>query len=232
MSTVSLKRWYNGLSLCGVISCRVFAYVGLTVAFVGCASEETLKRSQGYYQEGIANLSTDRQRAFVSFQKSVQLDPDNKEARYALGHVYAMQGKLAKAEEEFRSAIRIDRDFSEAHTYLGQILSMQSQWDEAIKSYHRALANPLYRTPDLARFHLGRALAQRGDFQASVEVLEDAVVVSPPSVPPAMTQLELGRVYLKLGYTAKAREALEKAVTLDQGGEHSAAAKELLVRLK
>ena len=232
MSTVSIEKWSERYSLRLAASCRVLACVGLTAALAGCASEETLKKSQGYYQEGIANLSTDRQRAFVSFQKSVQLNPGNKEARYALGHVYAMQGKLAKAEEEFRSAIRIDGDFSEAHTYLGQVLSMQNQWDEAIKSYNRALSNPLYSTPDLARFHLGRALAQRGDLQASMEMLEDAVVVSPPSVPPAMTQLELGRVYLKLGYTARAREALEKAVTLDQGGEHSAAAKELLVRLK
>lgn len=210
----------------------VFACVGLTALLGGCANEEVIKKSQGYYQEGIANLSTDRQQAFVSFQKSVQLDPDNKQARYALGHVYAMQGKLSKAEEEFRAAIRIDGDFSEAHTYLGQILFNQNRSDEAIKSYRRALANPLYATPDLARFHLGRALAQQGDFQASMEALEDAVVVTPPNVPPAMIQLELGRVYLKLGYTARAREALEKATTLDQGGEYSAAARELLARLK
>ena len=232
MIEAHLKQWSGEAPSRVAGSWRVLVYVGLAAALTGCANEELLKKSQGYYQEGIANLSTDRQRAFVSFQKSVQLDPDNKDARYALGHVYAMQGKLAKAEEEFRAAIRIDRDFSEAHTYLGQILSSQSQWDEAIKSYHRALTNPLYRTPDLARFHLARALAQKGELQASMEALEDAVVVSPPSVPPAMTQLELGRVYLKLGFTARAREALEKAATLDQGGEYSTAAKELLARLK
>jgi len=226
------KDWNHEVASRVAGACRVLVYFGLTALLGGCANEETLKKSQGYYQEGIANLSTDRQQAFVSFQKSVQLDPDNKQARYALGHVYAMQGKLSKAEEEFRAAIRIDGDFSEAHTYLGQILFNQNRLDEAIKAYRRALANPLYATPDLARFHLGRALAQQGDLQASMEALEDAVVVSPPSVPPAMTQLELGRVYLKLGYTARAREALEKATTLDQGGEYSAAARELLARLK
>ena len=72
------------------------------------ASEETVQKSQGYYQEGVASLSGDRQKAFVSFQKSVQLNPKNKEARYGLGHIYAVQGKLAQAEEEFRSAIQID----------------------------------------------------------------------------------------------------------------------------
>ena len=211
----------------------VLAWVGLLSVCAGCAaSEESIKKSQGHYQEGVASLSGDRQKAFVSFQKSVQLDPNNKDSRYALGHVYALQGKLPHAEEEFRAAIKIDETFSEAHTYLGQVLASQNRWEEAIKSYRLALANPLYPTPDLARFHLGRALAQQGELQASMEVLEDAVSVNPPSVPPAMTNLELGRVYYKMGYTERAREVLKKVTTLDKGGEFAAAATELLARLK
>lgn len=196
------------------------------------ANEEMIQKSQGYYQEGIASLSGDRQKAFVSFQKSVQLNPKNKEARYGLGHVYAVQGKLALAEEQFRSAIQIDDAYSEAHTYLGQVLASQGKWDEAIQSYRAALMNPLYATPDLARFHLGRALSQRGDFLEAMESLEDAVSANPASVPPALTHLELGRVYSKLGYDAKARETLSKVKALDKSGEYADAATELLARLK
>lgn len=198
-----------------------------------CAtSEVAVQKSQGYYQEGIASLSNDRQKAFVAFQKSVQLNPNNKEARYGLGHVYAVQGKLPQAEQQFRSAIAIDEAYSEAHTYLGQVLASQGKWGEAIQSYRAALANPLYATPDLARFHLGRALAYQGDFQEAMAVLEDAVVANPPSVPPARTHLELGRVYSKLGYHERAREILGKVVAMDQGGEYAAAATELLARIK
>jgi type IV pilus assembly protein PilF len=217
---------------CAGSSYCLLALVGLLSVLSGCVSEESAKKSQGYYQEGVASLAGDRQKAFVSFQKSVQLDPNNKDSRYALGHVYALQGKLVHAEAEFRSAINIDNDFSEAWTYLGQVLANQNRWDEAIKAYRRALANPLYATPDLARFHLGRALAHQGDFQAAMEMLEDAVTISPPSVSPAMTHLELGRVYYKLGYTVRAREVLTKVTTLDKGGEYAAAAMELLARLK
>lgn len=208
-----------------------FGILGMMVG--GCASsKDAVQKSQGYYQEGVANLTRDRQKAFVSFQKAVQQHPDNKEARYALGHVYAMQGKLTHAEQEFRAAIKIDETYSEAHTYLGQILASQNRWDDAIKSYQLALANPLYPTPDLTRFHLGRALAHQGDLQGSMEALEDAVVADPPSVPPAASHLELGRVYVKLGYTARAREVLQKVATFDKGGELAAAATELLARLK
>ncbi len=207
--------------------------VGLISMLGGCATDkEVMQKSQGYYQEGVASLPGDRQKAFVSFQQAVQLNPANKEARYALGHVYALQGKLLFAEEQFRAAIKTDDTYSEAHTYLGQVLANQDRWDEAIKSYRQALANPLYPTPDLARFHLGRALAHQGDLHGSMEALEDAASASPPSVPPAMTHLELGRVYSKLGYTTRAREVLKKVATLDKGGELAMAAAELLTRLK
>lgn len=213
--------------------CLTPVCVGLITLVVGCASDkEALRKSQGYYQEGVASLSADRQKAFVSFQRSVQLNPANKEARYALGHVYAMQGKLPLAEEQFREAITIDDTYSEAHTYLGQVLANQNRWDEAIASYKRALGNPLNPTPDLARFHLGRALAHQGDLQGSVEAFEDAASVSPPNVPPAMTHLELGRVYYKLGYTTRAREVLKKVATMDKDGELAAQASDLLTRLK
>ncbi len=213
--------------------CLVPAYLGVITILTGCATnKEAIRKSQGHYQEGVASLPTDRQEAYVSFQKSVQLNPANKESRYALGHVYALQGKLPLAEEQFRAAIKIDESYSEAHTYLGQVLANQDRWDEAIASYKQALANPLYPTPDLARFHLGRALAHQGDLHGSMEAFEDAASASPPSVPPAMTHLELGRVYYKLGYTTRAREVLKKVATMDEGGRLAEAASELLTRLK
>jgi Tfp pilus assembly protein PilF len=205
--------------------------VGLS-AVAGCANEENLRKSKGFYQEGVARLSSDQQQAYVSFQKAVKLNPDNKEAHYGLGHIYSSQGRFKLAEESFREAIRIDADYAEANTYLGQVLANQDRWKEAIAAYRQALSNPLYPTPDLARFHLGKALMHEGDLQGAMEVLEDATTVTPPNVPPAMLQLELARVYHKLGFDVRAREALLKVSTLDKGGEQAAAAQELLGKLK
>ena len=217
-------------------SCLGRALVALSLLVVctgGCAtSEETQQKSKGYYQEGMASLEQDRQKAYVSFQKAVQLDPKNKEARYGLGHVLVYQGKLSQAEAEFREAIKIDENYSEAHTYLGEVLAYQDRWPEAITEFRQALTNPLYSTPDLARFHLGKALAHEGDYQGAMEALEDALAVNPPNVPPAMLQLELGKVYYKLGFERRAKDALTKVTTLDKTGPHAAAAKEILARLK
>jgi type IV pilus assembly protein PilF len=199
----------------------------------GCAtSEGSAQKSKGYYQEGIASLESDQQKAFVSFQKAVKLDPNNKEARYGLGHILALQGKLVQAEEEFTIATKLDENYSEAYTYLGQVLEKQERWTEATAAFRQALTNPLYATPDLARFHLGRVLAHEGNFQGAMEAFEDALVVNPPNVPPALLHLELGRVYYKLGFERRSKETLTKVTTLDKGGEYAAAAKELLTRLK
>ena len=144
----------------------------------------------------------------------------------------AGQGKWALAEEQFRVALSIDQDYSEAHTYLGQVLEAQDRWPQAVQEFRLALTNPLYATPDLARFHLGRALAHEGDYNGAMEALEDALIVNPPNVPPARTNLELGRVYYKLGFERRAKEALTKVTTLDKNGEYGTAAKELLAKLK
>ena len=217
---------------------RLFTHPLLVMALLigwlpGCAtSEGSIQKSKGYYHEGLASLDKDQQKAYVSFQKAVNLDPNNKEARYGLGHILALQGKLTQAEEEFRVATKLDESYSEAYTYLCQILEKQGRWREAIASFREALTNPLYGTPDLARFHLGQALAHEGDYQGAMESFEDALVVNPPNVPPALLQLELGRTYHKLGFERRSREALTRVTTLDKGGEYAAVAKELLARIK
>lgn len=216
-----------------LLRCCSIGLCGVVAVLVGCAaSKEMLQKSDGYYQEGIASLPTDRQKAFVSFQKSIQMNPENKDAHYALGHIYASQGKLAQAEESFKAAIAIDDTFSEAYNYLGQVLVSQNRWEDAIKAYRHALSNPLYATPDKARFNLGVALVHEGKLQLAMEMFEDALTVNPPNVPPALTYFELGKVYVKLGYNTRAREVLNKVTSMEKGGELAAAASELLAQLK
>ncbi|WP_447977580.1 tetratricopeptide repeat protein [Candidatus Nitrospira bockiana] len=213
-------------------SLRVLGAVCVLLLLGACASEEKMQMAKGHYQEGLAFLDGDRQQAFVAFQKAIQLNPKHKESHYSLGHLYALQGKYPQAEESFREALRIDPDYSEAHNYLGQVLERQQRWPEAIQEYRRALANPLYATPDKAWFNLGRALAHEGDIENAAQAFEDALLISPASVPAAVLNLELGRVYSRLGYQAKARETLARVQALDKGGQYAAEAGRLMERLK
>lgn len=212
-------------------SAVAFCLIAMAV-FSGCQTEESMKKASGYYQEGLANLESDRRQAFVSFQRAIQLNPRHKEAHYYLGHLYTIQGKYPQAEEELREVLKIDPDYPEAHNYLGQVLEAQGRWPEAVEQYRQALRNPLYATPDITLYRLGRALAHEGDLEGAMQTLEDALRVNPPSQPLGQVYLELGRVYGKLGYSTKAREALVEVTKLEKGGANAAAADELLGRLK
>lgn len=210
----------------------VFVSVGLMLTACATVSADKVQKAKGHYQEGIANLETDRQHAFVAFQKAVQLNPNHKESHYSLGHLYALQQKYPQAAEEFEHAVRIDPNYSEAHNYLGQVFERQNRWADAIKEYRQALGNPLYNTPDLSWFNLGRALAHEGDMEGAAQAFEDATLITPPSVPPAVLALELGRAYSKLGYETKAKDTLARVQTLDKGGPYAVEAGRLMERLK
>lgn len=214
------------------VSIPLMLCASLLTGAIGCATTETTKRAEGYYREGLSMLNTDQQQAFVSFQKAILENPRHKEAHYYLGHVYAKLVRYREAEREFRTVIELDPDYSEAYTYLGQILARLDRWDESIQSYRLALTNPLYVTPDLARFHLGRALAHQREYDEAIRVFEDALLISPPSVPRKALHLELGRAYYKLGEDGKARKALTRVTRLDEEGPYAKAAGELLGRLR
>ena len=217
-----------------LVPCTLALVVSVMGVLGGCVvTEEKIKKAEGHYKEGMASLESDRQQAFVSFQKAILANPRHKDAHYSLGHLYALQGKYKQAEEEFREVLRIDPNYSEAHNYLGEMLAQQDRWTEAIESYRQALSNPLYVPPDIAWFNLGRAFAQEGYMEKATQAFEDALRVSPPNVPLARIHLELGRAYYKLGYDTKAREALKRVASLDKkGGEYAVAAHKLLERLK
>jgi tetratricopeptide (TPR) repeat protein len=204
----------------------------LIASISGCATEDKIKKSNGYYQEGLANMETDKQQAFISFQKAIQLNPYHKEAHYYLGHLYAIQSRYQQAEEELQKAIRIDSNYSEALNHLGQVYERQDRWAEAIRSYRRALENPLYATPDLVRYNLGVALVHEGDYRGAIQAFEDALTANPPHVPAAAVHLELAKAYSKLGFYTRARESLSRVATLDKGGPYAVEAEKLMERLR
>ena len=179
-----------------------------------------------YYQRGSMNI------ALEELRLAVAADPDYATAHGMFGLVYMGLKENQLAQSSFERALGLAPEDPDINHNYGTFLCQTGREAQSLAYFQRALRNPLYATPDLARFHLGRALAHEGDYHGAMEALEDALVVNPPHVPPALSHLELGRVYYKLGFERRAKEALTKVTTLDKNGEYAAAAKELLVKLK
>jgi type IV pilus biogenesis/stability protein PilW len=202
----------------------------------GCASQEAakkrIKEAEGYYHQGLSVMETDQQRAFVAFQKAVQLNPANYDAHYALGHIYFLRQEYAEAERVFRIAIELDPLSGDALNYLGRTLIYEKRYPEAVEVLTRAIALPLYAAPDQAYVNLANALELQGDNPGAVRALQSALKIDPPNVPRPLTYLMLGRVYMKQGEDGKAREALAQVKSLDPNGEAGAAALKMMERLR
>ena len=217
---------------------RLWAICGLLAIAVlagACVSEQSIKKqnreSEGYYKEGVSFLATDRQRAYVSFQKAIALNPQNYDAHYALGDIYFQKRELKEAEREFRTCTELDPNNGEAWNYLGRTLIELSRLPEAIDVLKRAAMVPIYGTPDKAYTNLGYALQRQGDIPGAIRAYQDALKIDPPSVPQALLYLELGRLHIKQGEPDKARAAFAQAQAIDPEGTAGAEASRLILRL-
>ena len=206
------------------------------VLLAGCAGTDDAKKrlseSEGRYKEGASFLETDQQRAFVAFQKAIDLNPDNFEAHYALGSIYFKRKQLAEAEREFRVATVLHPDDGEALNYLGRTLMLQGRRREAIEVLRKTTKLPLYAKPDVAFTDLGSVLESDGDLAGAIEAYRSALRTDPPNVPRPFIYLWLGQLYIKQGDVPKARGALTEAKTLDPDGSVGTEAARLLRRLK
>ncbi|MBI3810059.1 MAG: tetratricopeptide repeat protein [Nitrospirae bacterium] len=214
------------------------ALAGLTavVLLAGCVSAEELKKrereSEGYYKQGLSNMDSNQQQAFVSFQKSLQLNPDNYDAHYALGSIHFQRKEFAEAEREFRRCIELMPDNGEALNFYGRTLIELKRLPEAVDVLRKTTALPLYATPDKAYSSLGHALFLMGDSAGAIRAYQEALKVDPPSVPRALLYLEVGRLYIAQGENARAREALAQVKSLDPQGTAGAEATKLMQKMK
>ena len=206
------------------------------VLLAGCAgtddAKKRLSQSEGRYKEGASFLETDQQRAFVAFQKAIDLNPDNFEAHYALGSIYFKRKQLAEAEREFRVATVLNPNDGEALNYLGRTLMLQGRRREAIEVLTKTTKLPLYAKPDVAFTDLGSVLESDGNLVGAIEAYRSALRTDPPNVPRSFIYLWLGQLYIKQGDVPKARDALTESKTLDPDGSAGAEAARLLRRIK
>lgn len=218
------------------------AWIPIVVSIVavgllaGCATDETLKKqkrdAEGHYKQGISYLETDQQRAFVSFQKSIQLDPENYDAHYALGNIYFQRKEYVDAEREFRTCVNLEPINGEALNYLGRTLIEQKRFPEAVEVLRKVTLLPLYATPDRAYYNLAEALHSQGDNPGAIQALQSALKIEPPNVPRAIIFFSLGQLFMKQGEDGKAREALAQAKALDPEGDVGKMASKLMQQLR
>ena len=215
---------------------RALAGLAAAVLLAGCVSAQDIARREreadGYYKQGLSHMASNQQQAMVSFQKALQINPDNYDALYALGSIHFQRKEFADAERVFRRCVTLKPDDGEAMNFHGRTLIELQRLPEAVDVLRKTTALPLYATPDKAYSSLGYALFLLGDNAGAVRAYEEALKSDPPTVPRALLHLELGRIYMAQGENSKAREALAQVKSLDPQGTAGAEATKLMQKLK
>ncbi len=126
--------------------------------------EQSIKNAATYnLQLGISYMQKGQmQLALEKMLRSLDQDPDRADTHTALAVLYTRLGETEKARSEYRRSLHLDPDNSSTLNNYGAFLCKQGDYDDAIKSFEKAVKNPLYQTPAAAYSNAGLCSRDHG----------------------------------------------------------------------
>ncbi len=116
----------------------------------------------------------DQIRARAYWRRALELDPRHLSALIAVGFDFLHESKAIEATPYLKRAVAVDPSSWRAHALLGEALVLQKQYDEAVSQAERAIGLGRERATS-AQLILARALAERGDRERAISVLQSYV---------------------------------------------------------
>jgi Tfp pilus assembly protein PilF len=196
------------------------------LGLVGCggAGPEEAKIASAEY--GLANDAFHRGRyreALSHVERALEHDDRNAEAAY-LGAmimlVFCAQDdgspdcRYDEAERYARLAVEADPEMRDAKNALGVVLVHRGRPLEAVEVLKPLAHDILYRSPEKAWGNLGWAYLEAGKTADAIDALERAVASQPLF---CVGHYRLGLAYEKRREFAAARQALTRAVSIEEG---------------
>ncbi len=149
--------------------------------------------------------------AIQNFEKAVNYDPMNEEARRMLGMTYLNTGQMDKAGEHLLKAIEINPESYMAHSLLGVYYLRQNKANEAVSSLKSSIQ---YKVNfGNSYIQLGQIYYNMGNHAESEKYFDKALDYTTPT--PALLNQMAGNL-MKLGKNDKAIQYFTAALNLDQ----------------
>jgi tetratricopeptide (TPR) repeat protein len=150
-----------------------------------------------------------------AFEAALRIDPSYIEALDALGFALEALGDDAAAVAKYEKAIELNQtrkgSFSSAHVNLSAYYNRTGDPDKALEYARKAIEfDP---KSDRAWFQKGRAEERRGNLDAAVDALSQAITLNHRV---SSYYYVLATVYRRLGWTDESRKALEMFKRLEQ----------------
>ncbi len=194
---------------------RAFLFAAAAVALGGCVSEERLaeearsaKRVEIHTQLGAGYIQRHQlDIALQELEQALALDPGNSQANNVMGLLQVRLNNEGAAERHFRQAIDAQPSNAEAHNNFGVFLCERGRLEDAMRHFNEALANPLYKTPELANVNAGTCLMRRAAPQGAAQYFRTALRIN-PKTPQALAGL--ARISHEAGEHLSARGFLQR----------------------
>ncbi|NEN87494.1 MAG: tetratricopeptide repeat protein [Okeania sp. SIO3H1] len=167
--------------------------------------KERLEQALSYYRQAIENDPTDVE----SYQKALEIKPDDAELYFGLGNAWIAKGEEEKAIVAFQKAIENNPQFSKYHQNLGQTLEKMGRIHEAIAAFRNAVELDPHGV--LSLINLGKLLRSQEQSEEAVGYLWRAVKLHPE---PTMLWQQFGDLLLQFREREEAEEVYQKAIDI------------------
>jgi tetratricopeptide (TPR) repeat protein len=149
--------------------------------------------------------------AINQYQRIIQLNPSDSEARGRVAELYSWVGNNDKAIVTYKEAIELDKNNHHLKTGLAKVLRWSRRYDEAEQFYNEALKD----NPDdhEALKGLAKTYARTGDLSSAGSILDKAIRLSPND---AELYKEKGNVLAWQKDFHGAMDALQRGLSLSQ----------------
>ena len=144
--------------------------------------ESRTQLAASYMQRNQLDIATEE------IDKALAIDPDNSQANNIMALLQIRLKNDDKAERHFTKALSGQGNNAEARNNYGVFLCDRGRLDEAEKQFKTALANPLYKTPEIANINAGSCLQKKNAPELAEKYFRNALQINPKS-PVALYQM-------------------------------------------
>jgi predicted Zn finger-like uncharacterized protein len=160
---------------------------------------------------GESELARNRiESAIHEYQRALELDPSDNDAKFGLGRALRKNGQLEDAKALFETLGTAEDAMSGLEVEKGRVFEAEGEYKKAIASY----ASALEKEPDDVQLllRLGAAQVEAGEVDEAEQTLQKVIRGMPNS---AEAEYFIGRVAFARGRTPDAMTHFDRALTLD-----------------
>ena len=132
-----------------------------------------VKLAAAYMREG------QLMQAMQNAKRALTVEPSNAEGHNVIALLYDRLNEYDLAESHFKRALGYQPRNSYMLNAYGTHLCNRNRFDEADKLFHKALKNPLYKTPEVALTNAGVCAGRKPDMEQSESYLREALKHNP-----------------------------------------------------